>query len=198
MKFEKIKKFVTSTKNIFLILFLVPTIAMLMKVDFTILNLLYFLAAELILIHSLYIGYLVLNEHAKMSYILMGLAAGVWLILLIFFSRGINDPVKWFAALLLVLVLGVLFQTYSAEITKKKYVKEFCKYKIRTEMWSIVLAWAALLLTKRFQESLVIGLGNIVVIIIVNYLIFKHRAYKKIKENSPIKKVESRFLKVFK
>jgi hypothetical protein len=194
----KIKESIISARNIAIVLFLVPTIAMLIKVDFTILNLAYFFATELILIHSLYVGYLVLNEHAKVSYILTGLATGIWLILLILFSRGINDPVKWFAALMLVLVLGVLFQTYSSEIAKKKYVKEFCKYKVRTEMWSIILAWGALLLTKYFQEGIVIGIGNILVILAINYLIFRHGAYKKLEENSPIKKIKSRVVKVFK
>jgi hypothetical protein len=172
------------------ILFLVPTVAMLIKVDFTLLNLVYFLGAELILIHSLYVGYLVLNEHARVNYLLLGLATAVWLVLLVLFTRGINDPVRWFAALLLILVIGVLFQTYSAEVAKKRYVKEFCRYKIRTEMWSIVLAWIALLLTKHFQESLVIGIGNIVVILMINYFIFKHRAYKKLKEKASLNKAK--------
>ena len=56
-----------SSKELFLQLFIIPTIAIWIHIDLTAINLIYFIATELILAHVIYGGSVILKGQEKLS-----------------------------------------------------------------------------------------------------------------------------------
>ena len=170
-----------SSKELFLLLFIIPTIAIWIHIDLTAINLIYFIATELILAHVIYGGYVILKGQEKVNLLAYSLAFVVWLCLLLLFGKWADTITEWFISLIVIFLVALIFHFYSRTITRKKYVQELCNYKIYIEISGIILAWLGIVLTKLFQHDMTLGISNIILILIINYIIFfRRKAYDKL------------------
>jgi len=170
------------SKIFFILLFLIPAIAFLIGLTWTLLNVLFVVATELILAHVVYVGYAVLRQQEKMNLVQYLLLGAVWLGMLIFFSEW-DSLTGWFLALIAIFILGLTFHGYTRKVSKQESLKEFCNGKFYVDLVGLFLGVCGVIFVRVFERDLLLGVLNLVAIIVVNYIIFfKIRLFDKIRK----------------
>jgi hypothetical protein len=174
-------KKLTNSKILFIILFLIPAVAFLVGLEWTLINLLLVVATELTLAHAMYAGYIMLKQQEKMNFLQYSLLGSIWIVMLIFFSNWENIT-KWFFILIAVLVIGIVFNLYTKYASKQEHIKEFCKTKTYVDIVGLVLGICGVVFIKLAQKDLFLAIVNLGTIVFINYFVFfKIRLFDKLK-----------------
>jgi len=172
------------SKIFFVLLFLIPAVATLIGLEWTFLNIFFIIATQIILAHAIYAGYRVLKQQEKMNFIQYLLLGGIWIAMLVLFSDW-KTLDRWFISLILILGIGMLFNLYTKSVSKQYYIKEFCKGKTYVDLVGLALGICGVIFVKISQHYFVLGILNILIILIINYIVFfKIRLFDKLEGGS--------------